>query len=387
MADEAMISAQPEADVLEVAVREHSRLVYRIAYSVLRNAAEAEDAVQEVFLRALRYGKKLTGVEDQKAWLAQIAWRTAVEQRRRGAKDGAQSKDGSQSEDAADREAMFSGDLGAERILLDKERGELLAQLITRLPDALRDPLVLLAMEELSPREIGAMLGISEAAVRSRAFRARQILRERMTARMGQGRELDPTKREHEIEQCLDLAISQYGKAEPRSGLESRVLAGLQAERSRITSRRHWWWAGGAITAAVAIVALAWAGANGRTKNPGVVARTSMPSRHEEAQRSIEPVRAQQAVHPAKEVAHRRPANQPSCETPVAATPKLDQFPSRRRMSEGELLLARRLSEQTNTEALFESTPSDWDVDLSVGSLEIRPLQIPDIEISENKTN
>ena len=35
MADEAMISAQPEADVLEVAVREHSRLVYRIAYSVL----------------------------------------------------------------------------------------------------------------------------------------------------------------------------------------------------------------------------------------------------------------------------------------------------------------------------------------------------------------
>ncbi|MGA8301014.1 MAG: RNA polymerase sigma factor [Terriglobales bacterium] len=182
MADEAMISAQPEADVLEVAVREHSRLVYRIAYSVLRNAAEAEDAVQEVFLRALRYGKKLTGVEDQKAWLAQIAWRVAVEHRRRGVRNSAQGVG------TTEQETLLSGDLGAERILLDKERGELLAQLITRLPDALRDPLVLLAMEELSPREIGAMLGISEAAVRSRAFRARQILRERMTARMGGGK-------------------------------------------------------------------------------------------------------------------------------------------------------------------------------------------------------
>jgi DNA-directed RNA polymerase specialized sigma24 family protein len=46
---------------------------------------------------------------------------------------------------------------------------------------------VLSALEELSSREIGTVLGISEAAVRSRAFRARQILRERMTARMGVG--------------------------------------------------------------------------------------------------------------------------------------------------------------------------------------------------------
>jgi DNA-directed RNA polymerase specialized sigma24 family protein len=71
--------AQQEEDLLETAVREHARLVYRIAYSVLRNPADAEDATQETFLRALRCGERIAGVQDQKAWLARIAWRVAVD--------------------------------------------------------------------------------------------------------------------------------------------------------------------------------------------------------------------------------------------------------------------------------------------------------------------
>jgi RNA polymerase sigma-70 factor (ECF subfamily) len=184
-ADEAITLARTDDDVLELAVREHARLVYRIAFSVLRNATEAEDVVQEVFLRALRHGKKLGEVEDRKAWLARIAWRVAVEERRRGMRDAGrrgmrEMGDG----ELPEREELHSADSGAEQTLLGKERGELLHAMISALPDALRDPLVLSALEDLSPREVGTMLGISEAAVRSRAFRARQILRERMTARM-----------------------------------------------------------------------------------------------------------------------------------------------------------------------------------------------------------
>lgn len=176
MADQAMTLAQPKEDLLEVTVRDYARLVYRIAYSVLRDEAEAEDAVQDVFLRALRYGKKLAGVDDRKAWLAQIAWRVAVDHRRRG------DKGGSRSREKPDGEALHSREPGAERALLDKERGEVLQQLIAGLPEQLRDPLVLSALEELSSREVGTMLGISEAAVRSRAFRARQLLRGRLLA-------------------------------------------------------------------------------------------------------------------------------------------------------------------------------------------------------------
>jgi RNA polymerase sigma-70 factor (ECF subfamily) len=57
--------------------------------------------------------------------------------------------------------------------------------MIASLPMKLRAPLVLSTLEELSPRDIGAILGINETAVRSRLFRARAILREKLAARLG----------------------------------------------------------------------------------------------------------------------------------------------------------------------------------------------------------
>jgi RNA polymerase sigma-70 factor, ECF subfamily len=166
--------ARPEEDLLETAVRDHARLVYRIAYSVLRNDAEAEDATQETFLRALRYGKKMDGINDQKAWLARIAWRVAVERRKGVVKAAAETEEAG--------ETLVSPGRGADRILLENERNAVLEQLISALPSPLRDALVLSTLEEIAPREVAAMLGISEAAVRSRSFRAREILREKLLA-------------------------------------------------------------------------------------------------------------------------------------------------------------------------------------------------------------
>jgi RNA polymerase sigma-70 factor, ECF subfamily len=180
MAGEAIALSQQEEDLLETAVREHSRLVYRIAYSVLRNPADAEDATQETFLRALRYGNKLARIQDQKAWLARIAWRVAVERRKNMAKVPAGAEEVG--------EALVAPGHGADRVLLERERSALLERLISALPSALRDPLVLSTLEEIAPREVASMLGISEAAVRSRAYRAREILRERL------GTWMDPRK-------------------------------------------------------------------------------------------------------------------------------------------------------------------------------------------------
>jgi len=74
---------ETQDETLETLVRQHSRLVYRIAYAVLRRHHDAEDATQETFMRVLRYRAKLAEVDEPKTWLARIAWRLAVDRSQR----------------------------------------------------------------------------------------------------------------------------------------------------------------------------------------------------------------------------------------------------------------------------------------------------------------
>ena len=69
-------------DELEATVREQARLVYKIAYSVLRNHHDAEDVAQETFLRFLRQRKRRVEIRDRRAWLASVAWRVALDRKR-----------------------------------------------------------------------------------------------------------------------------------------------------------------------------------------------------------------------------------------------------------------------------------------------------------------
>jgi RNA polymerase sigma-70 factor (ECF subfamily) len=180
LASEAVLMARATEDVLEAAVREHARLVYRIAYSVLRNHHDAEDATQETFMRVLRYRRKLEGVEDAKTWLARIAWRVAIE---RGKKKPEISM--AEAETARAVQELRSQLASAEESLLGQEIGELLESLIAALPAQLRDSLTLSTVDELAPNEIAEVLGTSESSVRSRIFRARQILKEKLAALEG----------------------------------------------------------------------------------------------------------------------------------------------------------------------------------------------------------
>jgi RNA polymerase sigma-70 factor (ECF subfamily) len=161
-------------DPLDLAVREHARLVYRIAYSVLRNHHDAEDATQETFMRVLRYSRKLAGVRDRRTWLARIAWRVAVERRRNVSEIPLNDVS-----DAVER--IRSSAVGADEMIFSAEMREFLGALIASLPAKLRAPLTLSTVEDMSPADIAGVLGINDAAVRSRLFRARQILREKLT--------------------------------------------------------------------------------------------------------------------------------------------------------------------------------------------------------------
>src|SRR6266481_9151232 len=70
---------------MEDLVANHTGLVFRIAYSILRNHHDAEDAAQECFLRVLKYGRELAHVRNTKTWLARIAWTVALDRRPRRA--------------------------------------------------------------------------------------------------------------------------------------------------------------------------------------------------------------------------------------------------------------------------------------------------------------
>jgi RNA polymerase sigma-70 factor (ECF subfamily) len=167
-------------ELLEDLVRQHAQLVYRIAYAALRSHPDAEDATQETFLRVLRYSRKLASVEDPKTWLARIAWRVAVDRgKQRGRKREVALED-----PANPLGEAASAESHADEAVQGVQIGALLQRLITALPEKLRESLVLSTIEEMSPREVAATLGINEAAVRSRVFRARQILREKMAGRL-----------------------------------------------------------------------------------------------------------------------------------------------------------------------------------------------------------
>ncbi len=168
-------------DLLGNLVRQHTRLVYRIAYAVLRRHHDAEDATQETFVRVLRYGRKLAGVEDPKTWLARIAWRVAVDR----SKQLSRKQEIPIDDPEGSLPEIPSSDAAADDTLHGAQVGAALERLIAALPEKLRQPLILSTIEEMSPQEVAATLRMNEAAVRSRVFRARQVLREKLAGRVG----------------------------------------------------------------------------------------------------------------------------------------------------------------------------------------------------------
>jgi len=151
-------------------VAEYSTALYRVAFSVTRNAAEAEDAVQETFLRVLRHEARLGEIRDYRVWLVRIVWNIVLDKKRRA-------KTRPEGEDIADHaRALPSGEMGADAAVISSQQHGRILGLIDRLPARERQALLLSAVEELSTAEIASVLRTTESSIRSRIFRARREL-------------------------------------------------------------------------------------------------------------------------------------------------------------------------------------------------------------------
>ena len=170
--------AQIPLESVETMVAEHSLMAFRIAYSILRHHHDAEDAVQECFLRVLKYRKKLSEVRNPKTWLARIAWTASLDRRSSRARVAL-------NENVLEPETLTQlrdRSAPADDQLAGKQLQRLLEQMIATLPEDLRHPLELSTVQELNSAEIAEIMNIPEGSVRTRLMRARQRLKEKLSA-------------------------------------------------------------------------------------------------------------------------------------------------------------------------------------------------------------
>ena len=168
-------AAAPETD-LTALVETHSALLFRVAHSILRNRAEAEDIVQDVFIRVLEHNLKahrldLPAIRDLRVWLVRITWNLAIDRRRRIRPD--------QMDDQF-AAALLARTAPADQALSDARQVAAVLREIERLPKPERHALLLSAIDELSITEVALILNRTESAVRALLFRARAHLRQRL---------------------------------------------------------------------------------------------------------------------------------------------------------------------------------------------------------------
>jgi len=187
----------------EALMRRHNRTLFRTSRAILGDDADAEEALQDGYLRAFRAIGTFRGESKLSTWLVRIVANEALmrlRKRRRGAEVVPLHGEDMSAEDRPD----FAAQRAQTRRLLEQK--------IDALPEAYRVVFILRALEEFSVEETAGALSIPEATVRTRFFRARRVLREALST---------------EIDLALDEVFAFAGERCDRN--VARVLARLES--------------------------------------------------------------------------------------------------------------------------------------------------------------
>jgi RNA polymerase sigma-70 factor (ECF subfamily) len=178
-------AAKTDPAQFEALMRRHNQVLFRTARAILRDDAEAEDAVQEAYVQAYRSLGDFRGEAQLSTWLARIVVNEALmrlrKQKRRA--EIVPMQPSATLEALQEIPAIDMGQ-GPETSAARSEMRRLLEAQIDALPDIYRTVFVLRAVEELSVDETAAILGIPASTVRTRFFRARSLLRESLAQKI-----------------------------------------------------------------------------------------------------------------------------------------------------------------------------------------------------------
>ncbi len=172
-----------EKALYEVLMRRYNQRIYRISRAILRDDAEAEDVMQDAYVRAYEHLGDFTGEAKFSTWLTKIAVYEALRRvRRRGR---IENLDGILETGGQDMWNTASDHRDPERQLYDRELKQVLERAIDALPESYRTVFVLRLVEGLSVAETAACLDVGEETVKTRLHRARSLLKKDLHRRAG----------------------------------------------------------------------------------------------------------------------------------------------------------------------------------------------------------
>jgi RNA polymerase sigma-70 factor (ECF subfamily) len=153
--------------------------VYRFARSLTRDEADAEDVVQEAYLRAFRSWHTFQPGTDVRRWLFTIARNVFLRSRERGQREVTLDDDGAEAVDAAQSKEGWIR-RGLDPLLARTDLAPAIQQALDEIPEVFRSAVVLVDLEDQSYEDAAELLSIPVGTVRSRLFRGRKLLQEKL---------------------------------------------------------------------------------------------------------------------------------------------------------------------------------------------------------------
>jgi len=168
----------------EALMRRHNRMLFRTARAILRDDADAEDALQEAYFQAYRSLASFRAEAKFSTWLARIVANEALMRLRKTARRADILPLSSAAEPEVEHVMDSNTETAPQSSVERAELRRLLEAQIDALPETYRAVFMLRAVEELSVEETAAVLELPEATVRTRLFRARGLLREALAQKI-----------------------------------------------------------------------------------------------------------------------------------------------------------------------------------------------------------
>jgi RNA polymerase sigma-70 factor, ECF subfamily len=175
-----------DAAAFRIIMQRHNRRLYRITRSILRNDSEAEDAVQEAYIKAFTHLNGFRAEASLSTWLSRIAMNEALERlRRERPMSERQSVNASATEAQILKFPHAAASADPERGMAQREIIELVERAADQLPEIFRIVFVMRLIEGMSVEETAALLDLEPKTVKTRLHRARKLLRKHLEKQIG----------------------------------------------------------------------------------------------------------------------------------------------------------------------------------------------------------